>query len=663
MGTFVKKQPVEPVVPVIADGILPSDWELKTIAEICEKVDKIDPTATPNAEIQYIDIGGIDNQLLRIVDTKTYLGKDAPSRARQLVKANDVVISTVRTYLKNIALVPDELDGQVASTGFCVLRSADPWMGRYLYYFVQSEAVLKEIAKQQRGTSYPAVRDSDIKAQFVPVPPKKDCKTIVEAIELQLGRLDAAVARLHAAKAKLKRYRQAVLKAAVEGRLTNPDIAEGNLPEGWRQVAIKDIAELLNGDRGKNYPSSRHYVEAGVPFINTGHIEPNGQLSQERMNHITRERFNILNAGKIVRGDIVYCLRGATLGKTAIVDFDEGAIASSLMIIRLRKDVSREFIYYYLTSDLGRRNIADYDNGTAQPNLSAKSVGKYLVPLPPFDEQLRIVEHVGVRLNQMQHMETTLDVQLSQATRLRQSVLKRAFEGRLVAADVPVIKLPTPISIAAEPPAPYERTAFHRVLNIEERAALNAWVVHVSNKDHTLGRTKAEKIEHMIEGHVGYDHQREPLRDAAGPIDLMSRLRVEETMTKMKWAWVEEKELRGGKRMFLYHSGPSVSSAVRSVEDLLGDRLSEAERIVKAMRPLKTARAEVVATLYAAWNDLLHRSKPVTDRDIMIEATTEWHEDKMEVEYSEWVWGLRWLREHGLTPTGNAKLVKGKPKK
>jgi len=274
----------------------------------------------------------------------------------------------------------------------------------------------------------------------IPVPPLPEQRRIVSAIETQLGRLDATVARLHAANAKLKRYKQAVLKAAVEGRLENPDNPEGELPQGWRHVEIKDIAELLNGDRGKNYPSSKHYVDEGAPFINTGHIEPTGQLSEERMNYITRKRFDILNAGKIIKGDIVYCLRGATLGKTAIVDLEEGAIASSLMIIRLNANISREFIYYYLTGDLGRRNIQEYDNGTAQPNLSGKSVGKYLVPLPPYDEQLRIVEHVGVRLTEIEHLGATLDAQLAQSTRLRQAVLKRAFEGRLVGGVEPRIR-------------------------------------------------------------------------------------------------------------------------------------------------------------------------------------------------------------------------------
>ena len=119
------------------------------------------------------------------------------------------------------------------------------WMGKYLYYFVQSDAVLKEIGKQQRGTSYPAVRDSDIKAQFIPVPPKREVRRIVEAIELQLGRLDAAVARLQGAKARLKRYKQAVLKAAVDDAIENGAMVPleeliTSIGQGWSPKCLNE---------------------------------------------------------------------------------------------------------------------------------------------------------------------------------------------------------------------------------------------------------------------------------------------------------------------------------------------------------------------------------------------------------------------------------------
>src|SRR5690606_31666302 len=182
----------------------------------------------------------------------------------QKVHANDVLISTVRTYLKNIAIVPEYLDGQVASTGFCVLRPHDKWHSRYIYYYVQDDRVLHEIVKQQRGTSYPAVRDSDIKSQLIPLPPQRTLIRIVDAIDLQLERLDAGVTRLQTAKAKLKHYKQAVLKAAVEGTLIYSDITEGKMPQGWKVVPVESVGQIITG----NTPSKSiaAYYGGEVPF-------------------------------------------------------------------------------------------------------------------------------------------------------------------------------------------------------------------------------------------------------------------------------------------------------------------------------------------------------------------------------------------------------------
>lgn len=170
------------------------------------------------------------------------------------------------------------------------------------------------------------------------------------------------------------------------------------IPKGWEWVRMDDIVSFENGDRGKNYPNKSEYVSSGVAWINTGHIEPNGCLSTAKMNYITKEKFDSLRCGKIQKGDLVFCLRGATYGKVARVEpYTEGAIASSLMIIRPFAIELREYLYLYLKSPLAFSELAKYANGSAQPNLGSKEVRKYLVPIPPLSEQKRIV----ARLNEL----------------------------------------------------------------------------------------------------------------------------------------------------------------------------------------------------------------------------------------------------------------------
>lgn len=197
-----------------------------------------------------------------------------------------------------------------------------------------------------------------------------------------------------------------------------------NVPTGWKWIRFGESAELINGDRGKNYPNKDEYVSVGVPWINTGHIEPDGTLTRHHMNFISRDKFRSLNGGKIESGDLVYCLRGATFGKTAFVTpYEEGAIASSLMIIRPIISGLSRFLYYYLISPLGRSQIFRFDNGTAQPNLSANSVGLFSYPLPPLQEQFRIAN----RIEQLIEGCDVLELQLRQSAEVA---------GRLATASV-----------------------------------------------------------------------------------------------------------------------------------------------------------------------------------------------------------------------------------
>ena len=164
------------------------------------------------------------------------------------------------------------------------------------------------------------------------------------------------------------------------------------IPESWAWVRFSNIASFQNGDRSKNYPNRNEYVSNGVAWINTGHITSDGFLNVNTMNYITEEKYNSLSNGHIQKGDLVYCLRGATFGKVARIEpFSKGAIASSLMIIRPFDVSLRNYIYWYLRSPSAYIELHKYSNGSAQPNLAAKDVGKYLVPIPPLDEQIRII--------------------------------------------------------------------------------------------------------------------------------------------------------------------------------------------------------------------------------------------------------------------------------
>ena len=156
------------------------------------------------------------------------------------------------------------------------------------------------------------------------------------------------------------------------------------------RVKLSEICDTYNGDRGKNYPSEKDRVEKGIPFVNASHLSA-GKVSFENMDYITEERYALLSGGKISRDDILYCLRGS-LGKCAIADFECGAIASSMMLIRPdQKKILPAFLYQALISPEVTKQLEAARNGSTQPNLSAKSVRNYLVSLPNLDSQRKFV--------------------------------------------------------------------------------------------------------------------------------------------------------------------------------------------------------------------------------------------------------------------------------
>jgi len=148
------------------------------------------------------------------------------------------------------------------------------------------------------------------------------------------------------------------------------------------------------------------------------------------MYFITRKKFESLNGGKIQLGDLVYCLRGATFGKTAIVDpYAEGSIASSLMIIRPFAPISNRYMYQYLICPVGRSQIFRFDNGSAQPNLSANSVRLYVYPLPPLPEQHRIVARIDQLMARCDELERLRKVRGEKRLAVHAAAIKQLLDA------------------------------------------------------------------------------------------------------------------------------------------------------------------------------------------------------------------------------------------
>lgn len=317
----------------------------------------------------------------------------------------------------------------------------------YVYYSLI--ALTDDIKHRASGTTFAEISGTEFGKTLIPLPPLQEQHRIVDALERQLKQLDI----LRESHRRMRRIlhetptslRQQLLQAAIEGKLVAqnpkeepasalleriakeraalpgkrkaappsrierrpngtfelfPDGSEKNIsdeipfdiPERWEWVRLKYIFSLLNGDRGNNYPSKDKLSrEGGIPFISAVNIQRQS-VDNNNLCYLSSEQFNRLRAGKLQKGDIVICIRGS-LGKYCFYPFEEGAIASSLIIARANFKVKRYYFQAYMET-LFFYFAKIYKNGTAQPNLSASCLGDFLFPFPPDKEQVRIENYL-----------------------------------------------------------------------------------------------------------------------------------------------------------------------------------------------------------------------------------------------------------------------------
>lgn len=476
---------------IVKSSELPGSWSWVTIADLVDpEIDQGHPAG--DGDFPYIDISSIDNEFKRITNPKTIPVGDAPSRARQHVLAGDVLVSMTRPNLNAVAQVPATLGNAIASTGFCVLRTvgAD---SRLLYYLVQTAPFVEEMSRRVTGALYPAVRPGDIHSYAVPVPPLPEQRRIAAEIEKHFTRLDAAVAALKRGRANLKRYRASVLKAACGGRLvpTEAELArvEGSgyeaadvllerilrerrerweadqlakmqaagkspkddhwkakykepespdtnglpgLPEGWMWSSIGQTFRVYVGATPSR--AKPEYWHGDIPWVSSGEVafctirETRERISEAGLRNSSTE---VHPPGTVLLGMIG---EGRTRGQAAILAIPACNNQNAAAIRVSEAGLAPEYIYRFLEAQYERTR--QLGSGNNQPALNKTRVQEIIFPLTPLAEQDRIVTEVERRLSVVDEIENVIERGLKRAERLRQSILKRAFEGKLAPQDL-----------------------------------------------------------------------------------------------------------------------------------------------------------------------------------------------------------------------------------
>ncbi len=407
---------------------LPSSWKEAPIGTLCVNTEQVTPDA--EAEFIYVDIASVDRETKKITSPQRMLGKDAPSRARKLIKTGDTIVSTTRPNLNAVALVDQALDGQIASTGFDVLRAPglDP---RWLGYLVRTSAFVDAMSSLVQGALYPAIRGKDVRSFVTPIAPANEQKRIADKLDTVLTRVDAVNTRLARVAPLLKRFRQSVLAAATSGRLTE-DFASGGSTIEWPSVELCSVtSKVTDGEHQtpKRSPSGRYLLSARN--IRDGSI---ALSNVDFVDDIEFAKLRLRCDPSI--GDVLLSCSGS-VGRVALVDKANAyvMVRSAAMIRPKPELLNSKYLMYTLQSPNLQEQIANASKSTAQANIFLGPIKKLMLPLPQLEEQTEIVRRVETLFAFADRLEARLAQAQTAATRLTPALLAKAFRGELVPQD------------------------------------------------------------------------------------------------------------------------------------------------------------------------------------------------------------------------------------
>jgi type I restriction enzyme, S subunit len=426
-------------------GALPNGWTEVALSEVCSSVAQSGPSSDTSS-FRYIDLGAIDNSTQRVGTASIVPVSEAPSRARQRVAAGDVLFSTVRVYLENIALVPPDLDGAIASTAFAALRPGAAIEPRFLYRLVTSKPFIQAVNSQQRGNSPPSVQEGDVRGQRVPLPPKAEQQRIVSRIEELFSEIDEGERALGRVGQLVERYRQSVLKAAVTGELTREwreartrheaassmarDTSDAaSIPVEWEYAALWELGEFGRG-KSKHRPRNDPRLYGGrYPFLQTGTVRASQGLISTFDS--TYSELGLAQSKLWPKGTVCITI-AANIAESGILGFD-ACFPDSIVGLVPGPRVLGEFVEMFIRT--ARESLDRFAPATAQKNINLDILEKVRVPLPPLREQEEICSRARQLLARIGSIDSSLAHGRAQSSALRQSILKAAFSGQLVPQD------------------------------------------------------------------------------------------------------------------------------------------------------------------------------------------------------------------------------------
>ncbi|MFH3479826.1 restriction endonuclease subunit S [Xanthobacter variabilis] len=421
-----------------------------------------------------------------------------------------------------------------------------------------------------------------------------------------------------------------------------PDDLEMPLPSGWGVQSFENLFLFIDY-RGNTPPKT----EEGIPLITAKNIRM-GYLNREPREYISTATFDgWMTRGFPKVGDLFFTTE-APLANICLNDIEEPfALAQRAICFQPYAQIDTKFLMFAVMSDVMQSLIDKHATGMTAKGIKAANLKPLPIPIPPLAEQQRIVAKVDALMALCDHLEASLTATAATRRRLLDALLAEA----LVPTDARLSGISHRQAVASadddsETVIFAERSAYILSLAYERH--------RVARRERTFGRVKAQKVLHLVEAEAGFDLGRAPIRDAAGPNDFQHMLAVEQ------WARKHERfvfETNGAG--YLLRRLSDFDKSLTTVHGPDPSVRAIATRLIDLFVPMDTRQAEVFATVYAAWNNLLIEGKAPTDTEIVCAARDNWHPDKLKLPASDFLAALAKLRLEGIIPKGKGKFVHG----
>jgi type I restriction enzyme S subunit len=424
-------------------GEIPAHWEVKRLKHLAAlSPEALLEDTDPAFEMTYVDIGGVDS-LGRIVDSEQLTFAAAPSRARRLVRDGDVIVSTVRTYLRAIAPIKEPAPGMVVSTGFAVVRPDDDLTTDYAAYALRAPYFVERVVANSKGVSFPAINESEMATYELARPSEPEQRAIAAFLDRETARIDALVAKKERLIELLQEKRTALITRAVTKGL-DPTVPMkdsgvewlGEIPAHWHVKRLKHLA-LHPGSGIQMGPFGSMLKETAA--TDTGYklygqentISGNFACGSRWLSH---EQYCALREYWVREGDIVLTRKGS-LGNARIVPAtaEHGAIDSDTIRVRTDLDVvAQEFIVLLLhEARYVAEQIAAIRRGAVLGGLNTATIANLLIVVPPKVEQRFLMAGLRVGTEHVDRLIAKVRGAIDRLKELRTALISAAVTGKI----------------------------------------------------------------------------------------------------------------------------------------------------------------------------------------------------------------------------------------